>query len=356
MRTMDEPLNCAGCAAPLESGARFCSTCGAEQPVQVASAEKVETRAKPRRRGVFVALAATVVVLCGAAGGTASYLLFIKEDRKPSPNSEGTPVSEPGGPAPGSGSGGQSPVEDDWPDSRAGFTVALAAMGGPTGAGRMAARGRRAGLEPGVLRSRDYGSLTSDYWFVFHGIFDTIEQAKRDTVRARRAGFRDAYATYISREEPVSTDDSSPDRAGELRSQRRTGYTASVPGDWPLVADEVDFGSRLRSKWRHPSTKGVFVLIDRTAGVDENVLVSARSIRTEIRGSRGYDELAFRRITIGDRSAVEWNYRLGEAKTIDFVINGCGAGFAILGVAPAGEFSTHAADFREVAESLELTC
>lgn len=400
---------CAACGEAVADGARFCRRCGAEQPAASAEAEacevcggpvvgsqrrcaicselapdddqrapvQQEVRPSPEmktvsgdkrpRRAAFLTLIAGIVLICGAAGGVASYFIFIKDDREsaevPVPRDSNSPrepqptdPAERDGPTPGSGSGGESPVEDDWPDSRAGFTVALAAMGGPTGAERMAGRGRRAGLDPGVLRSRDYGSLTSDYWFVFHGTFDRVEQAREEVPRARRAGFRDAYVTYVSREEPVSTDDSSPDRAGEVRTQRRSGYSVEVPGDWPLVADEVDFGSHLRSKWRHPSEQSVFVVIDRTAATDEDALASARSMRSDTRDSRGYDELTFRRITMGERPAVEWRYRIGSADKIEYVINDCGASHAVRGVAPSGEFDAHATDFEQIAEALEPTC
>jgi F0F1-type ATP synthase membrane subunit c/vacuolar-type H+-ATPase subunit K len=85
-----------------------------------------------------------------------------------------------------------------WPAGFAGYTVALASDIIRSDAVGAVAKARAAGLpDAGMLRSDRYASLTPGYWFVFSGVYATVERAIHE-VPAAAAGFSDAYVRRVA--------------------------------------------------------------------------------------------------------------------------------------------------------------
>lgn len=100
--------------------------------------------------------------------------------------------------APSQGIEGESspPTTGGWPA----WTVVLKSSGTRSEAVSSADRASRAGLpETGVLKSDNHPSLRPGYWVAFSGVTDR-EGANQIQATARRAGFSDAYARYVSGE------------------------------------------------------------------------------------------------------------------------------------------------------------
>jgi hypothetical protein len=381
------PRTCTRCAAPVAEGARFCRACGA--PVDAPTTATVAApppadpptaapappaspapAAAPSEGRGFLPLLIAAIVAFGALGGVGSYLLL--RDDGNADTHKPAPGLQDGGGANGSGddsgtatsastaaagpSTDESAVPDDWPDGRAGFTVALASMGDSAGADRMATRARDAGIEPGVLETGDYGSLTPGYWFVYSGTFETAFEARSIREAAQDAGFADAYVTFVSREEQLPGDDASPELAGKQRLQDQDWFSIEVPGDWPLVTNQVDYGSFTRSRWVHPDAPAeVKLTIDSTRSVSRGPVALAREVRGQTSKSDDYEEISFGRTTLNGTNAAEWRFRLGDVAKVDYFVNVCGGGVAVLGAAPADSFETHADVFTEAANTVTGT-
>ncbi|MHB8471058.1 MAG: hypothetical protein ACYDCH_15085, partial [Gaiellaceae bacterium] len=95
------------------------------------------------------------------------------------------------------------PATSAWPAGTSGWTAVLRSV--PVAAGSRAAsaaaqQAGRAGLpRVGVLRSSDYGSLRAGYYVVFSGVYATPSDAARGALRARAAGFADAYPDRVAK-------------------------------------------------------------------------------------------------------------------------------------------------------------
>jgi hypothetical protein len=86
-----------------------------------------------------------------------------------------------------------------WPVGFVGYTVALASDIIRADAVGAVAKARTAGLrDVGIVRSDHYASLTPGYWFVFSGIYATVEEARHDVAAAVAAGFSDAYVRRVA--------------------------------------------------------------------------------------------------------------------------------------------------------------
>jgi F0F1-type ATP synthase membrane subunit c/vacuolar-type H+-ATPase subunit K len=108
-------------------------------------------------------------------------------------------VARPSGrPAPGSPKS-LSAHTAGWPVGFAGYTVALASDIIRSDAVGAVAKARTAGLhDVGILRSDRYASLKPGYWFVFSGVYATVEEARHDVAAAVDAGFSDAYVRGVA--------------------------------------------------------------------------------------------------------------------------------------------------------------
>lgn len=86
-----------------------------------------------------------------------------------------------------------------WPVGFDGYTVALASDIIRSDAVGAVAKARTAGLrDVGILRSDRYASLTPGYWFVFSGVYATVEEARPNVAAAVDAGFSDAYVRNVA--------------------------------------------------------------------------------------------------------------------------------------------------------------
>jgi hypothetical protein len=72
--------------------------------------------------------------------------------------------------------------------------------------------------------------------------------------------------------------------------------------------------------------------------------------------SGGYAELSFERADIGGIEAARWHFRLGELEKVDYFLNACGTGYAVLGATPVGSFDRFAGDFEHAIETLAAEC
>ena len=162
-------------------------------------------------------------------------------------------------------------------------------------------------------------------------------------------------AVTVPTEPPGRTaaDDPFPDSV----PYRTPSYSVRVPEDWRLVADDVDHSVYQESKWRHPRSRDVAVVIDYTDGYRGTAREGAETVREQVSAASGYRERSFELVPIGGgRHAWRWEFTLGGRRKVDYFFNGCGTGFAVLGESRSHRFVMYRATFERIARSLRPAC
>jgi len=137
-----------------------------------------------------------------------------------------------------------------------------------------------------------------------------------------------------------------------LRPYQASAYSGRVPG-WQLVRNETQRQEVTESKWQGPA--GASVLID-TVPEETQPADKATQIRDVVQQGASYRELSFGSVQLADRNAWRWVFESEGKRRVDYFLQECGTGFAVLGVAPPGGFPAYARLFRWVAESVRPTC
>lgn len=100
------------------------------------------------------------------------------------------------------------------------------------------------------------------------------------------------------------------------------------------------------------------VLIDaQSPAPDVPVMTSARQVRSQTSKSTGYSEVSLAAETLGGREVARWEFHIAsEGQKVDYFLQDCNVGVAVLGTAPAHAFDDYVATFRAVAESVKMNC
>jgi hypothetical protein len=226
---------CPRCGTPYERFQEYCLECGLRLPRDATTREALAAaagRPSPRYAGdwlwpvlvtLVVAVLTAVAAVAIAATRDDDELAFLEATTAQTdqiltgtaPESPGISATEPA-PSVTLPEEEQPPPETEplpppppqarrviaWPGGRNGFTVVLASVpeGGRAQATQKAKQASDAGLnQVGVLDSSRYPSLHPGYLVVFSGVYQTLEQARAASARARDRGYRDAYAAQVAR-------------------------------------------------------------------------------------------------------------------------------------------------------------
>jgi serine/threonine protein kinase len=142
-------------------------------------------------------------------------------------------------------------------------------------------------------------------------------------------------------------------------------YSVEIPSGWEQEASDEPsgdpVGSFLESVWRDPGEPNTSILIDaQTPAPDASPLESAEQVRAEVSDSPGYREVAFESTTLAGLPAARWISQMDDEepvdRRVDYFVNACGAGIAILGSTSPALFGSLASTFHEVATSVAVPC
>ena len=133
-------------------------------------------------------------------------------------------------------------------------------------------------------------------------------------------------------------------------------FSALRPATWITEKDEVQRGEFFESKWRDPSAAGTSLTIDAVPGEVTSPSEKARSVRAETSGAAGYEEISFAPTTVAGREAFKWEFRLSGDHRVDYFINDCAVGVAVLGSTSPSSYPALQETFRRIAESVEPNC
>jgi len=104
------------------------------------------------------------------------------------------------------------------------------------------------------------------------------------------------------------------------------------------VKDEVENEGFVRSQWRDPADPNTSLSID--TGEEETPPESkAETVRADTRQDPAYQELSFAPRLISGMTGQKWMFRLGDDQRVDYFVNDCGVGLAVLGSTSAVRFA-----------------
>jgi len=157
---------------------------------------------------------------------------------------------------------------------------------------------------------------------------------------------------------PDSSPDSVSSQSEDLTAVSTTLVDAKVPKGWEELRVDERNSTRLTSEWANPENPNVKVLIDaQTPAPTVPVMASAKGVRSTVSQSAGYTEISLTNENLGTRQAARWEFVIpSEGQKVDYFLQDCNVGVAVLGTAPPAIFDDYADDFREVAASVEPNC
>ena len=129
-----------------------------------------------------------------------------------------------------------------------------------------------------------------------------------------------------------------------------------MPQGWRAVEDEASHGEFVRSKWRDPNDPNTSVLIDAIAGETTPADEKAATVRAAASSSPGYSEISYASTEVAGLTGVRWVFQLSGDQRVDYFLNQCSTGIAVLGSTSPPRFSSVEATFAHVANSISFTC
>lgn len=156
------------------------------------------------------------------------------------------------------------------------------------------------------------------------------------------------------RSDSSEDDGDSPPVEPEPETSEAAGFSIDAPGGWAQVEEEQDHDGLVRSKWEGPG--GAYALVDVVDSERSSPAAKAAAVRAATQGEAGYEEISFDPLTVAGRNAFKWSFRLDGDTRVDYFLNECDTGFAVLGSAPSESFSDLRDTFRDFADSLEPQC
>jgi protein kinase-like protein len=128
-------------------------------------------------------------------------------------------------------------------------------------------------------------------------------------------------------------------------------FTVSMPAGWKRT--DEDRGRLKRTVWRDPNDATTSVLVDAIPGVSSTPEGRARSVSGGGAPKAGVRQIALAPVTLAGRDGFKWEYEAGGRRKVDYFVNDCNDGFAVLGTTTPAKFASLDATFLRVAESLQ---
>lgn len=140
------------------------------------------------------------------------------------------------------------------------------------------------------------------------------------------------------------------------RTFQRAAFTIKLPRAWKVSARDDREPGYVSNRWRSPNSGKTTLRVDYTRNVRVTASVSAKRLRRQVSRARSYHEYSFRRVKLGDRRAWRWEFRLRGLRKVDYFVNACGTGYALLGATTPKRWKQYKKTFTRAAQSWEPTC
>lgn len=143
--------------------------------------------------------------------------------------------------------------------------------------------------------------------------------------------------------------------SGALVTYDAGTFKVGRPAGWTVESDKASHDGYFESRWRSPADSNTSVTVDWTPGGNKTSAYSnASGVRAQTMKSAGYREVAFKDTNLAGKRATMWVFDVSGDRRVDYFINGCGNGFAVLGSTSPSNYAAQKATFRKVARSLAL--
>jgi serine/threonine-protein kinase len=179
----------------------------------------------------------------------------------------------------------------------------------------------------------------------------------------------ESAATEDGGEAGGGEDESPPAEAsasGEPVLYSQAFYSIEIPAGWQQEASDEPSGNPpgayLESVWRDPAEPNTSITVDaQRPEPDAAPLESAESVRAETSQSSSYREVAFEPTGLAGLPGARWIFQVAGDdgvvdRRVDYFLNACGAGVAVLGSTTPGIFGSLAPTFHRAAVSVAAPC
>lgn len=183
------------------------------------------------------------------------------------------------------------------------------------------------------------------------------------TTATGSASSADGEARGAPGEEPAPAEGSAS--GGSVRYSQAF-YSIEIPAGWEQEASDEPSGNPpgayLESVWRDPAEPNTSITVDaQTPEPDAPPLESAESVRAETSQSSSYREVAFEPTELASLPGARWIFQIAGDdgvvdRRVDYFLNACGAGVAVLGSTTPGIFGSLAPTFHRAAVSVATPC
>jgi hypothetical protein len=137
----------------------------------------------------------------------------------------------------------------------------------------------------------------------------------------------------------------------------QTLYDVAIPEGWERDEDDVWNGTFYQSTWHPAGEPETTILIDaQTPAPEVEPIVSAEEVRSQTSQSDGYYEYAFEPTELSGLPAARWVFDVHGDRRVDYFLNYCSAGIAVLGSTSSAAFGGLAPTFHRVANSVRSFC
>jgi predicted Ser/Thr protein kinase len=134
-------------------------------------------------------------------------------------------------------------------------------------------------------------------------------------------------------------------------------YSIDIPAGWPQEANDEPISVYYESTWHDPADRNTTILVDAQAPAPEMPpIVSAEEVRAQTSQSSDYREISFGPTTLAGLPAARWVFDVHGDRRVDYFLNTCGAGIAVLGSTYPSAFGGLAPTFHRAASSIRVAC
>lgn len=226
-----------------------------------------------------------------------------------------------------------------------------------------APQARRAGGSSGRVAAAIGGSVVLAAGLIGAAlIFSSGKERTSRTVVSRSTETAVPPATKATAPVRESSNPGAAETAEASSNSSRSAYSQSlyaveIPSEWEQETSDEPSGSYVESVWRNPAEPNTAVLIDaETPAPSVSPIASAESVRAQTSQSSGYGERAFEPTVLSGMPAARWVFDVSEDRRVDYFLNECNVGLAVLGSTSPAIFGALAPTFQEVASSVTVPC
>jgi Protein kinase domain len=181
-----------------------------------------------------------------------------------------------------------------------------------------------------------------------------------ETVRCSDGETAIVYLTSVTASDPSSQEETAAAEASPSSSQStysQSLYSVAIPAGWFQETSDKPSGSYMESVWRNPSEPNTSITVDAESPAPPvEPIASAEAVRAQTSQSAGYRELAFESTTLAGLPAARWVFDVSGDRRVDYFLNVCNVGIAMLGSTTPAIFGSLSPTFHEAASSIAVPC